>query len=118
MGHLDEHVQNTMPLVQAIYLHVVTYNEAAIQLYESMQYQRIGHFPGFYQLHGKPYDSYLYARYVHEGKPPWSWRWKNMIGVSMTAWKDWIVSALSSLWRDRGQELNGGTCGGLPQEGP
>ena len=38
--------------VKAVFLHVVTYNEAAIQLYESCGFLRIKYFPHFYYLHG------------------------------------------------------------------
>jgi len=95
------HVQRRMAHVQAVYLHVVTYNEAAIRLYEAMHFLRIGHFPSFYQLHGKPYDSFLYALYVHTGRPPWKWRLKHFLGLApgSTSWKEWMSSVWSSLWR-------------------
>lgn len=104
LARLNSHVDKEMPQIQAIYLHVVTYNTAAIRLYESMHYQHLGSFVGFYQLHGKPYDSFLYARYVHSGKPPWSWRLKNLFGIRVVSWKDWIMSALSSFWHDHPAE--------------
>eukprot|EP00913_Durusdinium_trenchii_P035567 g33283.t2 len=47
-----EHVRQQMPQVKAVFLHVVTYNEAAIQLYESCGFLRIKYFPHFYYLHG------------------------------------------------------------------
>ncbi|CAE7749517.1 MCC1 [Symbiodinium sp. CCMP2592] len=59
-----EYVERDLPEVQAMYLHVVTYNEAAILLYESCSFLRIEYFPSFYFLHGRHYDSYLYARYL------------------------------------------------------
>merc|ERR1711879_769325 len=95
-----EHVRRNMPFVQAVYLHVVTYNDAAIQLYESMKFLRIAHFQQFYQLHGKPYDSYLYAVYVNNGRPPWKFRWRTFLGMGLatTLWTG-FVSAWSSLWR-------------------
>mmetsp|Transcript_51252 Transcript_51252/g.138057 ORF Transcript_51252/g.138057 Transcript_51252/m.138057 type:complete len:182 (+) Transcript_51252:1-546(+) len=80
-----EHINKNMPHVKAVYLHVVTYNDAAIALYESMQFRRIAKFDKFYQLHGKPYDSFLYARYVHSGRPPWSWRLRNLVSIGFTA---------------------------------
>lgn len=94
IGYIDAHQKH----VQAVYLHVVTYNAAAIFLYESMGFARIEHFPEFYQLHGKPYDSYLYARYMHGGKPPWRWRLRHCLKVGLsTSVKDWVNYAWCSL---------------------
>jgi len=101
------HITDGMPHVQAIYLHVVTYNKAAIQLYESMKFLRVGHFPSFYYLHGKPYDSFLYARYLNRGRPPWKWRLRNLLGLGFpTGWRDLVFSnvnvlcAWGAIWRD------------------
>jgi len=95
-----DYVDKNMPEVQAVYLHVVTYNEAAIQLYESMRFVRLDRFTSFYQLHGQPYDSYLYARYLHQGRPPWKFRLRNLLGWQ--SWTDWMKSAWSSIWRQDG----------------
>mmetsp|Transcript_26177 Transcript_26177/g.59593 ORF Transcript_26177/g.59593 Transcript_26177/m.59593 type:complete len:320 (-) Transcript_26177:120-1079(-) len=95
------YVNREMPHVHAIYLHVVTYNLAAIALYESMKFLLIGQFNSFYFLHGQPYDSFLYALYVHSGRPPWKWRLKNFLGLGFAShtWREWVMSALSSFWR-------------------
>merc|ERR1719433_1156577 len=88
-----------MPDVLAIYLHVVAYNTAAIELYESMDFLRVARFPSFYYLHGKPYDSFLYALYLHGGRPPWKWRLRNFLGIGLgTSWKEWVFSTWSRLW--------------------
>jgi ribosomal protein S18 acetylase RimI-like enzyme len=93
------HVDRSMPYVQAVHLHVVTYNEAAIHLYEAMKFVQVGRFVSFYHLHGKPYDSFLYALYMHGGRPPWKWRLKNLLGIGLAStWKDWVLSAWCSLW--------------------
>jgi len=92
------HVDANYPEVQAVYLHVVTYNTPAIELYESLKFVRIGFFSSFYRLHGGLYDSYLYARYLHGSHAPWRWRFKQWLG-SATSWKEWVVSTWSSLWR-------------------
>eukprot|EP00929_Paragymnodinium_shiwhaense_P016438 TRINITY_DN124787_c0_g1_i1.p1 TRINITY_DN124787_c0_g1~~TRINITY_DN124787_c0_g1_i1.p1 ORF type:complete len:393 (+),score=77.44 TRINITY_DN124787_c0_g1_i1:97-1179(+) len=83
--------------IKAIYLHVVTYNEAAIALYEALQFSRIAEFPAFYQLHGTPYDSYLYALYMQRGKEPWSLR-KAFGSDSRLSWTEAASQALRSLW--------------------
>merc|ERR550532_469644 len=97
------HVNRSLPHVQAVYLHVVTYNSAAIHLYESMKFLRIGQFPSFYFLHGQPYDSFLYALYLHSGRPPWKWRLRSLLGLGPGAsWREWVLCAWSSLWRHEG----------------
>lgn len=102
-----DHITDDMPYVQAIYLHVVTYNEAAIHLYESMKFLRVGHFPSFYYLHGQPYDSFLYAHYLNRGRPPWKWRLRNLLGLGFpSGWRDWVFSnvnvlcAWGAIWSD------------------
>lgn len=91
------YVEASRPNVHAIYLHVVTYNGAAIQLYESMRFARLAHFPSFYHLHGQPYDSYLYALFMHGSRPPWKWRLRQFLGLGSNTWKDWVLSAWGSL---------------------
>lgn len=99
LNQLIRHVDANMPQIRALYLHVVTYNEAAIQLYESMRFSSIAQFNAFYTLHGKLYDSYLYALYMHGSKPPWKWRLRNFFGMGFKtlSWSEWVMSAVSSL---------------------
>jgi hypothetical protein len=93
-----------MPEVQAIYLHVVDYNEAAIQLYESQRFIRLERFPNFYNLHGSPYDSFLYALYIHHDRHAWKMRlWQNWHTLSqLTHYRKslpgWVMSAWTSIW--------------------
>lgn len=105
LRHAVLHVGRSLPEVQAVYLHVVTYNAAAIRLYESMRFLRVSQFQSFYYLHGQPYDSFLYALYVNGGRPPWKWRLRNLLGLGLTnTWREWVICAWSSLWRG---ELSG-----------
>jgi len=94
------HLEINMPEVQAIYLHVVDYNDAAICLYQSMGFLRINQFPQFYFLHGKHYDSFLYAHYLQNVRPPWKLWFRNLLGLA--SWRDWVVSGWRSLWRQDG----------------
>ncbi|CEL92276.1 unnamed protein product [Vitrella brassicaformis CCMP3155] len=80
-----QHYRQSEPAIKAIYLHVVTYNKAAIRLYESLQFQQLKHIPEFYQLLGKMYDSYLYACYINGGMPPLARRISNALS-SLTGW--------------------------------
>lgn len=72
-----QHVESQLPEVQAVYLHVVTYNKAAIMLYESMNFTRLEEYNNFYNLHGRPYGSILYAHYLHSFSPDWKMRLKS-----------------------------------------
>lgn len=56
--------------IDAIYLHVATYNDPAIRLYERTGFVRLHKFTAFYRLHGQDYDSYLYAIYLNGCSPP------------------------------------------------
>jgi len=89
-----DYVNKEWPFVKAVYLHVVTYNTAAIYLYESMQFLQIERFPSFYRLHGKMYDSFLYAHYMHGAGPSLTWRIRNFLGPKIA----WLRSALTSLF--------------------
>merc|ERR1712216_928257 len=55
--YCDDSRNSKAASIKAVYLHVVTYNAAAIQLYESMNFTQLAHYKQFYLLHGKPYDS-------------------------------------------------------------
>eukprot|EP00747_Dinoflagellata_sp_TGD_P121306 gnl/TRDRNA2_/TRDRNA2_173402_c0_seq1.p1 gnl/TRDRNA2_/TRDRNA2_173402_c0~~gnl/TRDRNA2_/TRDRNA2_173402_c0_seq1.p1 ORF type:complete len:338 (+),score=49.20 gnl/TRDRNA2_/TRDRNA2_173402_c0_seq1:52-1014(+) len=88
------HISKHMPHVQAVYLYVVTYNEAAIRLYEASRFLYLTRCRDFYQLHGRPYDSYLYALYINGCQPPWRLRLRRLL-----SWKEWIFTAWSLLWR-------------------
>eukprot|EP00927_Polykrikos_kofoidii_P039132 TRINITY_DN3355_c0_g2_i2.p1 TRINITY_DN3355_c0_g2~~TRINITY_DN3355_c0_g2_i2.p1 ORF type:complete len:380 (-),score=57.43 TRINITY_DN3355_c0_g2_i2:63-1202(-) len=98
LRRMIQHVDRHMVHVQAVYLHVITYNTAAIRLYESLGFKRVAQFANFYSLQGTPYDSYLYALYRHGGRPPWTWRLRQFLGVGTNlSWKEWVFSAWSSL---------------------
>eukprot|EP00933_Yihiella_yeosuensis_P034481 TRINITY_DN27971_c0_g1_i1.p1 TRINITY_DN27971_c0_g1~~TRINITY_DN27971_c0_g1_i1.p1 ORF type:complete len:370 (+),score=65.19 TRINITY_DN27971_c0_g1_i1:77-1186(+) len=100
------HVEQHMLHVKAVYLHVVTYNDAAVKLYESMGFQRIEHFPAFYVLHGSNYDSFLYALYLHGGSPPWKWKlrhaWSKGVASTLSEVASTSWSALTPLWKGGG----------------
>jgi len=49
----------------AIYLHVITYNKAAIRLYEKLDFVKITEIKDYYNIDGKNYNCYLYARHIH-----------------------------------------------------
>lgn len=67
LQRLVEQVDLYLSHVRALYLHVVTYNSAAVALYESMKFTRIAHMESFYLIHGQQYDSFMYVYYLRRG---------------------------------------------------
>lgn len=57
---------------RAVYLHVIDYNEPAIQLYKKMAFKLARRLPMFYYIRGNHYDSFLFVYYVNGGQSPCS----------------------------------------------
>ncbi|KAG7337302.1 acetyltransferase GNAT domain containing protein [Nitzschia inconspicua] len=52
--------------IGTIYLHVITYNEAAIRFYEDkLGFWKVQEIPQYYSIDGNTYNCYLYAKYFH-----------------------------------------------------
>ena len=64
-------VQQCIQQVQAdpscgvLYLHVITFNQGAIRLYEKLGFYRVEEIVNYYVIDGKHYNCYLYAKYFH-----------------------------------------------------
>uniref|UniRef100_A0A6U5HDQ8 N-alpha-acetyltransferase 60 n=1 Tax=Corethron hystrix TaxID=216773 RepID=A0A6U5HDQ8_9STRA len=54
----------------ALYLHVITYNIAAIRLYEKLGYKRIREIKDYYRINQTNYNCYLYVKHVNGGRLP------------------------------------------------
>ncbi|XP_059433785.1 histone acetyltransferase MCC1 isoform X2 [Corylus avellana] len=63
---------SSIPTCQAVYLHVISYNNPAIHLYQKMSFTCIRRLQGFYLINGQHYDSYLFVYYVNGGRSPCS----------------------------------------------
>ena len=59
---------SSIPTCRAVYLHVISYNNAAIFLYKKMSFKCIRRLQGFYLINGQHYDSYLFVYYVNGGR--------------------------------------------------
>jgi Acetyltransferase (GNAT) family len=55
----------SQPHCGAIYLHVITYNVAAIRLYEKAGFVFIKEVPDYYKISGNLYSCYLYVKYIN-----------------------------------------------------
>jgi ribosomal protein S18 acetylase RimI-like enzyme len=49
----------------ALYLHVITDNQAAIRFYEKLGFYRVTEISNYYSIDGKLHSCYLYAKYYH-----------------------------------------------------
>jgi len=52
--------------VRAVYLHVITHNEAAIRFYKKNGFQRLREIPDYYLINERLYNCFLYIRYLGE----------------------------------------------------
>lgn len=63
---------STIPTCRGVYLHVISYNIAAIHLYEKMRFRCVRRLHGFYLINSQHYDAYLFVYYVNGGRSPCS----------------------------------------------
>ena len=53
------------PACGGVYLHVITYNDSAIRFYERLGFYRVEEIPDYYEIEGRKFSSYLYAKYYN-----------------------------------------------------
>lgn len=53
------------PSCGVLYLHVITFNQAAIRLYEKMGFYRVEEIVNYYLIDGRSHNCYVYAKYFH-----------------------------------------------------
>lgn len=58
--------------VKAIFLHVLTTNQAAILFYESRNFRMHSFLPYYYSIRGNCKDGFTYVSYINGGHPPWT----------------------------------------------
>ncbi|CAJ1926423.1 unnamed protein product [Sphenostylis stenocarpa] len=63
---------SSIPTCRAVYLHVISYNNPAINLYQKMSFKCVRRLQGFYLINGQHYDSFLFLYYVNGGRSPCS----------------------------------------------
>uniref|UniRef100_I1JAM7 N-alpha-acetyltransferase 60 n=3 Tax=Glycine subgen. Soja TaxID=1462606 RepID=I1JAM7_SOYBN len=63
---------SSIPTCRAVYLHVISYNNPAINLYKKMSFKCVRRLQGFYLINGQHYDSFLFLYYVNGGQSPCS----------------------------------------------
>lgn len=58
--------------VKAIFLHVLTTNQAAILFYENRGFRMHSFLPYYYSIRGNCKDGFTYVSYINGGHPPWT----------------------------------------------
>lgn len=101
------------PQCGAIYLHVITYNEAAQRFYEANGFRRLRTLPSYYDIGGQRHDAYLYIRHLNRAMDPravtvLSGLLRPLVDLART-----VAASLASLRAKRGRN-NGGGNGGRP----
>eukprot|EP00397_Hematodinium_sp_SG-2012_P031664 GEMP01033648.1.p1 GENE.GEMP01033648.1~~GEMP01033648.1.p1 ORF type:complete len:430 (+),score=100.78 GEMP01033648.1:131-1420(+) len=91
-------LEATNPQVQALTLHVVTYNKAAIALYHALGFVEIGQFHDYYDLNGTHFGSYLLAKYLQDIRPPLTVRLRQA-SAHIVGWGQSRLSAFYSWFR-------------------
>jgi len=63
-------MKEKLPNLQAVWLHVVSYNAPALRLYQQAEFRIIRRFPNFYEFLGSAWDSQLLVCYFRDAGPP------------------------------------------------
>jgi len=65
-----QHAKEVQPNLQAVWLHVVDYNDTALRFYERAGFRRVRRFRHFYHFFERPWDSILLVHYLDGAAPP------------------------------------------------
>ena len=80
------------PRCGCVYLHVITYNAAAIAFYERAGFERVREIPNYYRIDGEDYACYVYARFLDRarrapGAAPSLWLASSLAGLVPAAFR-------------------------------
>jgi histone acetyltransferase MCC1 len=64
LRHVMDRVEQD-PQCGALYLHVITYNAAAIRFYEKLGFYRVTELKDYYRIDDKSFNCFVYAKYYH-----------------------------------------------------
>ncbi|XP_059667424.1 histone acetyltransferase MCC1-like isoform X2 [Cornus florida] len=90
---------SSLPTCRAVYLHVISYNNPAIHLYQKMSFQCVRRLYGFYFINGQHYDSYLFIYYVNGGRSPCSPL--ELLALVVAYVRSGFKSVAARLWRNK-----------------
>ncbi|KAJ0989937.1 hypothetical protein J5N97_008293 [Dioscorea zingiberensis] len=82
---------------RAVYLHVIAYNQPAINFYQKMQFKLVRRLNKFYYIKGQHYDAYLFVYYVNGGRSPCSPL--DILSTAATYIKGMLKLLATKLWK-------------------
>ncbi|XP_039141158.1 histone acetyltransferase MCC1 isoform X2 [Dioscorea cayenensis subsp. rotundata] len=88
---------SSMTNCRAVYLHVIAYNQPAINFYQKMQFKLIRKLHKFYYIKGRHYDAYLFVYYVNGGRSPCSPL--DVLSTAATYIKGLLKLLATKLWK-------------------
>ncbi|KAB1251841.1 N-alpha-acetyltransferase 60 [Camelus dromedarius] len=81
---LKDHISTTaQDHCKAIYLHVLTTNNTAINFYENRDFKQHHYLPYYYSIRGVLKDGFTYVLYINGGHPPWTILYPFFVRVSL-----------------------------------
>lgn len=89
---------SNIPNCRAVYLHVISYNNPAIHLYQKMSFLCIRRLQAFYFINGQHHDAYLFIYYVNGGRSPCSPL--ELVTVVLTCMRRGFKSVAGRLWKN------------------
>ncbi|XP_041605297.1 N-alpha-acetyltransferase 60 isoform X1 [Vulpes lagopus] len=87
---LKDHISTTaQDHCKAIYLHVLTTNNTAINFYENRDFKQHHYLPYYYSIRGVLKDGFTYVLYINGGHPPWTILYPLLLKEQITVnWSD------------------------------
>ncbi|OWK10875.1 NAA60 [Cervus elaphus hippelaphus] len=82
---LKDHISTTaQDHCKAIYLHVLTTNNTAINFYENRDFKQHHYLPYYYSIRGVLKDGFTYVLYINGGHPPWTILYPFSLGANLS----------------------------------
>ncbi|CAA2981787.1 histone acetyltransferase MCC1 [Olea europaea subsp. europaea] len=95
---------SSIPTCSAVYLHVISYNNAAVHLYQKMSFQCVRWLHNFYLINEQHYDSYLFIYYVNGGRSPCTAL--ELVTLLVTYVKSLINLMVAKLWKNEDKKIS------------
>ncbi|XP_022718601.1 histone acetyltransferase MCC1-like [Durio zibethinus] len=97
-----------IPACRAVYLHVISYNNPAIDLYKKMSFKCVRRLNGFYLIDAQHYDSYLFVYYVNGSRSPCSPL--ELVTVVVSCMKTGLKSVAAKLMKNEEKTVKWPKC--------
>ena len=78
------------PKCGTVYLHVIVHNDAAIQFYHSLGFERVDELEDYYTIDNKNFNCYVYAKFLKSHPTPMPW-WSGLLG--QCSWCAWYLTS-------------------------